>query len=196
MRRPLASAVLALALAACGGGLEPLPRRADAVEAPLVLASSGSTASLAEPAAARARYEAALSRNPDELAALNDLAITYLVEGRPEAARQLLDEVVAHGAEPEQQAALVNLAALYARDGYLAAAVAHGEAARDIDPTRPEPHYVLALLAQARGDRAGASARLREALRLDPGGAARASLVHVPAEARAAIDALTAAELR
>ena len=199
MRRLLASAVLSLALAACGGGLEPMPRRADAVHAPLMLAAHGSTApgQVEEPAVARARYEAALSRDPDDLAALNDLAVTYFLDGRPEAARQLLDEVVTHGTPREQQAALVNLAALYARDGYLAAAVAHCETARDIDPSRPEPQYVLALLASARGDRAQALARTRDALRLDGGGAARAAFVHVPAEARAALEALAAApELR
>lgn len=177
-----------------------MPRRADAVHAPLMLAVEGSTAhpgQLGEPAVARARFEAALSRNPDELAALNDLAVTYFLEGRPEAARQLLDEVAAHGAPREQQAALVNLAALYARDGYLAAAVAHCETARDIDPSRPEPHYVLALLASARGDRAQALARTRDALRLDGGGTARAAFVHMPAEARAALDALAGSpELR
>jgi tetratricopeptide (TPR) repeat protein len=193
MRRLLASAALTFALAACGGGLEPLPPRADAVHVPLMLAAGSPSGGLAEPAAARARYEAALARNPDQLSALNDLAIAYFVEGRPEAARQLLDEVVAQGSAREQQAALVNLGALYARDGYLAAAVAHCEAARDIDPSRPEPHYVLALLDAARGDRAQALARTREALRLDAGGAAQASFVHVPPEAQAALDALTGA---
>jgi tetratricopeptide (TPR) repeat protein len=193
MRRLVASAALTFALAACGGGLEPLPPRADAVPAPLMLAAGAPAAGLAEPAAARARYEAALARNPEELSALNDLAIAYLVEGRPEAARQLLDEVVAHGAPREQQAALVNLCALYAREGYLAAAVAHCETARDIDPARPEPHYVLALLDAARGDRLQALASVREALRLDDGGAARSSFVHLPPGAQAALDALTGA---
>jgi tetratricopeptide (TPR) repeat protein len=190
MRRLLASAALALVLAACGGGLEPLPRRADAVHAPLMVAAPDAAAQLGEPAVARARFEAQLARDPDELSALNDLAITYFVEGRPEAARQLLDEVVAQGTPREQQAALVNLAALYARDGYLAAAVAHCEVARDMDPSRPEPHYVLALLDAARGDRAGALANVELALRLDGGGVARESFLHVPPEARAALDAL------
>jgi tetratricopeptide (TPR) repeat protein len=192
MRRLSAAAGCALVLAACGGGLEPLPRRADAVPAPVVLASpEGAALRVASPAAARARFEATLAGDPDHLAALNDLAVTYFLEGRPEAARQLLDEVVAGGDAAAQQAALVNLAAVYAGDGYLAAAAAHCETARDIDPSRAGPHYALALVASARGDRAQALAHAREALRLDDG-AARAAFAYLHAEARLHLEALVA----
>jgi tetratricopeptide (TPR) repeat protein len=189
VRRLVASACILFGLAACGGGLEPMPRRADAVPAPAVLTSE---VRLSDPAAARARLEATLARNPDELGALNDLAVTYLAEGRSDAARQLLDEVVARGGAREQQAALLNLAAIYAQDGYQTAAIAHGETAREIDPSRAEPHYALALLASARGDRALALARVREALRLDEGGAARAALAPLQPEARLHLEALLA----
>ena len=109
-----------------------MPRRADAVPAPAVLTSRGRR--LADPAGARARLEATLARNPDELGALNDLAVTYLAEGRADAARQLLDEVVARGGAREQQAALLNLAAIYAQDGYQTAA---SRARRDGAGDRP-----------------------------------------------------------
>jgi tetratricopeptide (TPR) repeat protein len=192
MRRLIASAGLALGLAACGGGgLEPLPRRADAIAAPAVLATDAAAFTLDDPSRARARYESALARDPDRLAALNDLAVTWLAEGRPEAARQLLDEVLARGGAREQQAALVNLATIYAQDGYLAAALAHCETARDVDPSRAEPRYVLALLVE-RGDRPRALAEMRDALRLDDG-TARGRLVFLSADARARLDALAAA---
>lgn len=195
MRRLIASLGLALALSACGGQLEPLPRRADGVAAPVVVSTESPASLLADPAAARAREEALLARSPDALGALSDLAVTYLAEGRPEAARQLLDEVVARGGAREQQTALANLASIYAREGYLAAAVAHAEAARDIDPTRPEPHYILALVAQARGDRAQALARARDAVRLDPNGDARAALAFLEADSRRDLDAVLAVPL-
>jgi tetratricopeptide (TPR) repeat protein len=181
---------MALALTACGGQLEPMPRRADAVAAPVVVEQESPVALLADPAAARARQEAVLARSPDALAALNDLALTYLAESRPESARALLDEVVVRGGPREQQTALVNLAAVYAREGYLTAAVAHAEAARDVDPTRPEPHYLLALVAAARGDRALALSRVRDALRVDEGERARAALVFLEPSARRDLDLL------
>jgi tetratricopeptide (TPR) repeat protein len=188
VRRLLASVALAAGLAACGGGLEPMPRRVEAVPAPLVATDAGA---VRDPVAARPRFEAALARDPDELSALVDLALSYYAEERREGARELLDVVVARGAEREQQAALVNLGAIYADDGYLQAAVAHCEAARDIDPSRPEPYYALALLASARG--AGDPPGLvREALRLDVGGAARAALVYLHPEARIHLEALVA----
>jgi Tfp pilus assembly protein PilF len=195
MRRLIASAGVALAGAACGGGLEPLPRRADSVTSPAVLASDLPPFRAEDAARARARYEAALAGDPDQLGALNDLAVTYLAEGRPEAARLLLDEVLARGGPREQQAALVNLATIYAGDGYLAAALAHCETARDVDPSRAEPRYVLALLLE-RGDRARSLAELREALRLDDGGAGRARLLFASPDARAQLDALAAAAER
>jgi FimV-like protein len=193
MRRLLATAGCALVLAACGGGLEPMPRRAEVVPAPVVLASeAASSLRSATPAAARARFEATLARDPDELAALNDLAVTYFMEGRSEAARQLLDEVIARGDATTQQAALVNLAAIYAGDGYLTAAIAHCETARDIDSSRAAPHYALALLASARGDRALAVAQAREALRVDDGEAAREALAYLHPEARVHLEAVLA----
>jgi tetratricopeptide (TPR) repeat protein len=141
---------------------------------------------------ARARLEAQLAVDPDRLGVLVDLATTWQLEGRPEAAQALLDEVVSRGAPRDQQTALVNLAALYCEDGYQTAAAAYLEAAHDVDPTRPEPHYALALLASGRDDRARAHSHLREALRLDSGGASRAALVIAHPEAAQHLEALLA----
>ncbi|HEX9290146.1 MAG TPA: tetratricopeptide repeat protein [Anaeromyxobacteraceae bacterium] len=190
-------AMLVATLAACGGELEAAsPRRAES--APLL-------AALADPAgpatgdlrsgrlpAARARLEASLASDPDTIAALNDLAVSYSMEERFDAARQLLDEVLTRGGAREQQAALVNLGELYAVDGYLTAAHAHLASAKAIDASRPEPAYALALLADARGDRAGAAAALREALESDRSGAARRELAFLYPEERLHLDALVA----
>lgn len=188
------AALAAVALAACGGAEEPRPRgEAAPVLATLSTASGGADRLRAgEVVAARSSFEAALDARPDQLGALNDLAVSYLVEGHAEAARRLLDEVVSTGSPPEQQAALVNLGELYAIEGYLPAAQAHLESARDLDPARPEPWYALALLADARADRAGARAAVLEALRLDADGAARAAFAYVYPEERAHLEALVA----
>jgi Flp pilus assembly protein TadD len=143
-------------------------------------------------AGARALFEADLARDPDRLSALNDLAVSYVLEGHGDAARRLLDEVVASGDPAEQQAALVNLGELYAADGYVAAAQAYLETARSLDPARPEPLYALALLADARGDLPGARALLREALRRDEGGAARTAFAYVYPEERVHLEAVVA----
>jgi len=63
--------------------------------------------------------------------------VSYYLDGRFEAARQLLDEVVARGTPREQQAALVNLGELYALDGYVSAARAHLESARALARQNP-----------------------------------------------------------
>jgi len=141
---------------------------------------------------ARAAFEARLAEDPERLAPLNDLAVGYSLAGHLDAARRLLDEVVASGSPREQQAALVNLGELYAIEGYLTAAQAYFESARGIDPARPEPVYALALLADARGELAGARAALGEALRLDEGGAARAGFAYVYPEERQHLSALLA----
>jgi len=188
---------LALAsLTACGGQSEALARRPDA--APTVAAlmtpigPGASHLRAGRVEAARARFEALLSGDPEELGALNDLAVSYAVEGRVDAARSLLDEVVAHGSARAQQVALVNLGELYALEGYLPAALAHLETARSIDPARPEPVFALALLADVRGDRAQATQLLRDALRLDEGGAGRQALAFLHAEERVHLEALLA----
>ena len=175
--RALAAAV-GLSLAACGGQVEATPRAGRGEPTPVLgtLASSGpGTAELraGDLPAARAAFESALGADPDRVAPLNDLAVSYYLDGRFEAARRLLDEVVARGGAREQQAALVNLGELYALEGYVSAAHAHLESARGIDASRAEPLYALAMLADARGERAQAAATLREALRLDESGAAR-----------------------
>jgi Flp pilus assembly protein TadD len=140
---------------------------------------------------ARSGFESSLRADPDRMEALNDLAVSYHLEGRFEAARQLLDEVVARGTPREQQLALVNLAELYAIDGYLGAAQAHLDGARGIDPARAEPAYALALLADAAGG--GEAARwIQEAQRLDADGAARRSLAFVYPEERLHLEALLA----
>lgn len=141
-------------------------------------------------AQARSQLEQALAQDPDRMAALNDLAVTYAVEERFEASRNLLDEVLSHGTPREQQLALVNLGELYALDGYLTAAQAHLASAAAIDPERPEPWYAMALLADGHGDRAGAEAALHQALEADRTGAARGGFAFVYAEERLHLEAL------
>jgi Tfp pilus assembly protein PilF len=191
------AAMTALALAACGGA-EPRPSD-EAV--PVVATLTGATTPGAQKllagdrAGARGAFESALSSNPDDLGALNDLAVSYYLEGHSEAARRLLDEVVTAGSARAQQAALVNLGELYALEGYPAAAKAYLETARGIDPTRPEPWYALALLADARGDRPAARDAIREALRLDEGAASRAGFAYLYSEERAHLEALVAEQV-
>ena len=190
---PLAWALALASLAACGGPDAGPSAQGTPLVATVAEASGPGMAELrgGQLPAARAQFEVALRANPDQMAALNDLALTYYLEGRFEAARQLLDEVVAKGEPPEQQAALVNLAELYALDGYLSAAQAYLESARGIDATRPEPVYALALLADGRGD-AEAGRLVREALALDAEGSARRSLAFAFPEERSHLEALVA----
>jgi FimV-like protein len=189
------SAVLAaILLAGCGGAVDARTTRGDG--APLVATLAAASGPGAERlragdlAGARAAYEGALGANPDRLSPLNDLAVSYILDGHGDSARRLLDEVVAAGTPAEQQAALVNLGELYAGEGYVAAARAYLETARSIDPQRAEPIYALALLADARGDLPAARALIREALRRDEGGAARSALAYVYPEERVHLDAL------
>lgn len=183
-----------LASAACGVADPRQPDDAAPLLATLA-AGSGSGADrlrAGDLAGARATFEGTLASRPDQLGPLNDLAISYLLEGHAEAARRLLDEVVAAGGAREQQAALVNLGELYALEGYHSAARAYLETARGIDPTWPGAWYALALLADVGGETATARTLLREALRLDEGGAARAELAYVYPEERAHLEALIA----
>jgi len=190
--RPFLLPALAL-VAACGGQEPPIRAGAAPVAGVLVQGAGPGTAELraGQLAAARGGFESVVRADPERMDALNDLAVAYHLEGHPEAARQLLDEVVVRGAPREQQAALVNLADLYSNDGYLSAAQAHLETAREIDAGRAEPVYALALLADARGE-ADAIRWVAEALRLDPEGASRRFLVFASPEARIHFDALFA----
>ena len=190
--RPFLLPALAL-VAACGGQEPPIRAGGAPVAGVLVQGAGPGTAELraGQLAAARGGFESVVRADPERMDALNDLAVAYHLEGHSEAARQLLDEVVVRGAPREQQAALVNLADLYSNDGYLSAAQAHLETAREIDAGRAEPVYALALLADARGE-ADAIRWVAEALRLDPEGAARRFLVFASPEARIHFDALFA----
>ncbi|HEX9402424.1 MAG TPA: tetratricopeptide repeat protein [Anaeromyxobacter sp.] len=187
---------LALLLAACGGAEARLAARGDGAPVLATLASPAGMGAdrlrAGDLAGARAVFEADLAQDPDKLSALNDLAVSYVLDGHGDAARRLLDEVVSTGSPAEQQAALVNLGELYAVEGYVSAARAYLETARSLDPTRPEAAYALALLADSRGDLTGARATLREALRRDEGGAARAALAYVYPEERVHLEALVA----
>ena len=184
----------ALALVAACGGQDPALRTGGVPVAGLLVRSSGpGTAEIrsGQLAAARSGFESVIRGDPERMDALNDLAVAYHLDGHSEAARQLLDEVVVRGVPREQQAALVNLADLYAGDGFLTAAQAHLEAAREIDPGRAEPAWALALLADARGD-AEATRLAAEALRLDADGASRRFLVFESPEERVHFEALAA----
>ena len=201
LRRAPRLAALALALAAaCGGapGAQDDELSRGAVAALAVLAqpegAAGADLRAGRPVQARALLEASLAREPDDLAALNDLAVSYALEARAGAARTLLEEVLARGGSADGQAALVNLGGLYAREGYLEAAAAHLASARAVDPARPEPLYALALLADARGDASAAQAALRAALEADRGGVARRRLAFAQPEARLQLEALVAEE--
>jgi tetratricopeptide (TPR) repeat protein len=199
LRPPLRRSLVLLAAltAACGGSADP---RVTGDETPLLvtIGSGGAGADqlrAGDLAQGRAALEAALSADPDHLFALNDLAASYLLEGHGEAARRLLDEVVARGRPREQQAALLNLGELYALEGYLDAAGPYLETARALDRSRPEPWYALALLSDARGDLAGARTAVRTALRLDESGAARAALAYAYPEERVHLEALVAEQV-
>ena len=185
-----------VALAACGGAeASRLAIREDSTPAVAALASPATAGAAllfsGDLSGARAAFEAELSSRPDQLGALNDLAVGYFLDGHVDAARRLLDEVVASGTPRQQQAALLNLGALYAVEGHATAAQAYLEAARAIDLTRPEPLYALALLADARGEGALARAALREAVRLDDG-TARAAFAFPFSEGRRHLDGLLA----
>ncbi len=143
---------------------------------------------------ARPRLEGALARDPDDLAALSDLAVSYAIEARLGAARTLFEEVLARTGGRSGQAALLNLGELYAAEGYLDAAAAHLASARAADPSRPEPLYALALLADARGDVGTRGRALSEALAADPGGVARSALCFLAPEARLHLEALVLAQ--
>jgi Tfp pilus assembly protein PilF len=191
-----AAALALLALAACGGA-EPRASARDAA-APVLVTLASQTGPgpdrlrSGDLAGARAAFEADLARDPDGLGALNDLAVSYLLEGHADAASRLLDEVVAKGDVGDQQAALVNLGELYAAQGYVSAAQAYLETARSLDGSRPEPWYALALLADSRGDLERARSALREALARDDGGAARAAFAYLYPEERVHLEALVA----
>lgn len=192
--RHLAAAALALLVVGCGGTVDQRPN-GDAVPLAVTLGSDGPGADrllAGDLAQGRAALEADLSADPDHLSALNDLAASYLLEGHGEAARRLLDEVVAKGGSREQQAALLNMGELYALEGYLDAASAYLETARALDRTRPEAWYAVALLSDGRGDLAGAREAMRTALRLDDGGAARAAFAYAYPEERVHLEALVA----
>src|SRR5512133_3347511 len=153
MRLRRAILAISLVLLACGGGDlgEAQPRRPDGTPVTGTLAVPSGAASRDLRAGrlgdARTTLEGMLARDPDGLSALNDLAVTYALEQRFDAARALFEEVLTRGGSRDQQAALVNLAELYALDGYLAAAEAHLASARAIDSSQAEPAYALALLA-------------------------------------------------
>lgn len=195
-KRSAITGLFLLATAACGGADPQAARRPDAAPVVAVLsAASGPGVAelrLGQGEAARARFEALLAADPDRLGALSDLAVTYALEDRRDAARSLLDAVVAQGGPREQQLALVNLGELYALDGYLAAAQTHFDTARSIDPQRPEPVMALALLASARGERERSLGLMREALRLDESGGTRAALAFLAPEERLHLQALLA----
>ena len=188
---------LALLLAALRRGRGAPRPRDDAAPVLATLASpAGSGADrlrAGDLAGARAVFEAALAQDPDRLSALNDLAVSYVLDGHGDAARRLLDEVVASGSPAEQQAALVNLGELYAAGG-----VRLRRAGLPRDRARASIRAAPSRCTRSRCSptRAGTSSRrsatLREALRRDDGGAARAALAYVYPEERVHLEALVA----
>lgn len=184
----------ALAVLTACGGQDPAARPGGYPMAGVLVRSGGPGSAevrSGQLAAARSGFESLVRGDPERMDALNDLAVAYHLEGHSEAARQLLDEVVARGTPREQQAALVNLADLYAGEGFLQAAQAHVDAAREIDAGRAETAWAQALLADARGD-AEASRLAAEAQRLDVDGGSRRFLVFGSPEERIHFEALSA----
>jgi len=183
-------------LAACGGQPErSFSPHAEGVPLFVMVSSTGAAVNelrAGRLAGARTQLEEALTRNPDGLSSLSDLALSYAMEERFDAARHLLEEVLARGTLRDQQVALVNLGELYALEGYLTAAAAHLSSALAIDPGRAEPAYALWLLSDVRGDRAGAALFQREALEADRSGAARKDLIFLYPEERLHVEALVA----
>lgn len=197
LRPHLVALALVAVATACGGTEDDrFPAREDAAPVLATLAAPASAGAqqlrAGDLAGARATFEATLAADPERLASLNDLAVSYALDGHVDAARRLLEEVVASGSTSEQQAALVNLGELYALEGYVSAAQAYFETARGVDPDRAEPVYALALLADLRGDRAEALGLVRAALRLDADGGARNGFAYVYPEERQHLDALLA----
>jgi Tfp pilus assembly protein PilF len=194
--RAKAAVALATFLVACGGAEPRLQARDQAAPVLATLVNGAGPGQVrlraSDLAGARAAFEADLSRDPDDLGALNDLAVSYHLEAHSDAARRLLDEVVAKGDVAEQQAALVNLGELYAVDGYVSASQAYLETARSLDPSRPGPWYALAVLADSRGEAERGRASLREALARDRSGSARAAFAYAYPEERAHLEALLA----
>lgn len=195
--RAWCAALAGLAVFSCGGQVDESPRapvRGDASPILATLASGSATGGAQLRAGdlqtARATYEAVLAANPDQVGALNDLAVSYYLAGRFDSARQLFDEVVIRGSAHEQQAALVNLGELYAIDGYLTAAKAHFDSARSIDPSRAAPIYAQALFSDLRGQSSIALSLIREAIKADDAGTARAAFTFAYPDERQHLDAL------
>jgi tetratricopeptide (TPR) repeat protein len=194
LRHLLTAASAAALLAGCGGGEGSRPL-GEAAPLAVTLGSSGQGADqlrAGELSSARSSFESALSADPERLEALNDLGVSYLLEGHVEAARRLLDEVVAKGNPREQQDALLNLGELYALQGYLEAADAYLETANAVDKARPEPFYALALLHDARGDAVAGQSALSMAVRLDEDGTARMGFAFAYSEERVHLEAMLA----
>jgi tetratricopeptide (TPR) repeat protein len=104
----------------------------------------------------------AISIDPRDARARNDLGLTYLAQGRrDEAAAQFH---AAHTADPKNAESLVNLAAIDIESGRTAEARGWVTRALQLDPQSAEAHYNLAIIEEAAGNAAVAQHHYREFL--------------------------------
>lgn len=90
---------------------------------------------------AKREYQAALTQNPYESAALANLAVLEASRGQTDAAIRLLEKAVA--ADPSQTAASLDLAFLECKAGEKAKALKTVEAVEQFDPDSPTLHEFL-----------------------------------------------------
>lgn len=124
-----------------------------------------------DPKAAIPHYEAVLKLDPDNLAALNDLAWSYQRLGQ----RQALDFAQrAFKLAPENPAVIDTLGWIYLEQGELARAQPLLQKASALAPNAGEIHYHYGMLLARSGDQRGARRALEKALASGPGFARRA----------------------
>lgn len=112
-------------------------------------------------------YERAARANPPNPTILTNLANVYLSTGRPAEAEAALRKAISIDAVGSTNARVL-LARALVQMGRRDAARAALEEAIAANPNRAEAHRLLGSLLDEAGDFAGAEARYREALRLDP----------------------------
>ncbi|MES2317110.1 MAG: XrtA/PEP-CTERM system TPR-repeat protein PrsT [Pseudomonadota bacterium] len=124
-----------------------------------------------DPKAAIPHYEAVLKVDPDNLAALNDLAWSHQRLGQPAA---LGFAQRAFKLAPENPAVIDTLGWVYLEQGDLARARPLLQKASALAPAGPEIHYHYGVLLARSGDKRGARRELEQALAAGPSFARRA----------------------
>jgi putative PEP-CTERM system TPR-repeat lipoprotein len=123
-----------------------------------------------DPKAAIPHYETVLKYEPDNLAALNDLAWSHQRLGQ----RQALGYAQrAYQLAPDNPAIIDTLGWIYLEQGELARALPLLQMASALAPQAPEIHYHYGMLLARSGDKRGARRELEKALAAGPGFARR-----------------------